>query len=122
MFGRCRDRGPLARASSVQVAALRQLVVAYRDWERRLGTPEQTLVADVPASARTLQLSMFVETEIAERARRRGSRRVGEVPIREVETRLRARARQRSTEHLDVLHNIHREVARVRELLEDRAD
>lgn len=70
-----RRGGPLARATSTQLAALRALAVAYRDWDP-VARPNQP---DVPAIGRHLSLPMGVEREFASRHR---ARRAGTNPTR----------------------------------------
>lgn len=117
---RTRPRSPLAGATPTQIAALRALVVAYREWESRLGTPTQTLTPRVPTTGRALQLSLGVEVELAARTRARVNRRPDVKSISRIEEALREAARLRGVHggaHLEVLHAIHSELVTIRKAL-----
>ena len=64
-------RSPFFGASRQYLAALRALVSAYVDWEKRMGTDQQTLAPDVPVFARAGALPVTTEARIRERVLRR---------------------------------------------------
>lgn len=108
-----RRRSPLSGASSSQLAALRALVVAYRDWERRAGTPEQSLSATVPAIGRHLSLPVQVEQDIEARVTRRLAERPDAAAI--FARRDELRAHNPATGALTIaLAGIHDELTRIR--------
>lgn len=66
-----RRRSPLSGATPSQLAALRALVIAYRDWERAAGTSTQALAPNVPAIGRHMSLPVAIENDLAARVRAR---------------------------------------------------
>lgn len=114
MIPRRRDRSPLHGATATQLAALRTLVHAYRDWERRMGTDAQTLAPHVPSVGRHLSLGSHIERDLTERVNRRVRARGDAGDIDRRRTALLPGRRE------DTLQSIHQELVRIRTLLEAR--
>lgn len=108
-------RGPLSGASAAQLAALRALVVAYRDWERSAGTPAQTLGPKVPAAGRHLSLPSLIEDDILLRTNARLAARPDAAAIAARHDEL---SGKRPIAGTIALAGIHEELTRIRVLLE----
>ena len=109
-------RSPLAGASPSQLAALRALVVAYRDWERTAGTPEQTLSPRVPDIGRHLSLPVHVEGELMARTSRRLAARLDAAAI--ASRREELSGKRQAADVALTLAGIRDELSRIRVLLE----
>ena len=115
-----KGRGPLSGANPSQLQALRALVTAYRDWERRAGTPAQTLRPRVPAAGRHLSLPIAVEETLAARTDARLARRPDAAAIAARQDELRAHTPATGAVAI-ILAGIHEELLRIRVILERRA-